>query len=107
MPMSPLPNCSVSDFIPAAFGFDSLVTIVVLLPPPPQAARRAASPVPPPTAMNLRRDTGSFTSRATALRSDERWSNSGMVRLLLGLRFLPTTTGGVGASDQGGITKEC
>jgi hypothetical protein len=38
--------------------------------------------------MNLRRDTGSLTSRATALRSDERWSNSGMVRLLLGVTLL-------------------
>src|ERR1700712_4374139 len=104
MPMSPLPNCSVSDFIPSFIGFDSLVTIVVLLPPPPQAARRAASPVPPPTAMNLRRDTGSLTSRATALRSGERWSNSGMVRLLLGLRFLPTTTGVGDTSDQGATT---
>src|SRR6201985_3071849 len=107
MPMSPLPNVSVSDFIPAFDGFDSLVTIVVLLPPPPQAARRAASPVPPPTAMNLRRDTGSLTSRATALRSGEPWSNSGMVRLLLGLRFLPTTTRSHDTSDQRATTKVC
>src|ERR1700754_2233369 len=59
MPMSPLPNCAVSDSLPLPAGSPSSVTIVVLLPPPPQAARNAASEVPPPTAMKFRRDTES------------------------------------------------
>src|ERR1700754_2851367 len=59
MPMSPLPNCAVSDSLPLPAGSPSSVTIVVLLPPPPQAASNAASEVPPPTAMKFRRDTES------------------------------------------------
>src|ERR1700712_3606947 len=83
MPMSPSPNCSVSDSLPLLVGSDSpvLVAVVELLPPPPHAARNAASDVPPPTAMNFRRDTES------------------MVRLLW-LRFLPISSEVCDAPDH-------
>src|SRR5215203_3474460 len=66
MPTSPLPNCSVSP--PPADGVVVLGAMVVLLSLSlPQAARKAAAAAEPPvSAMNLRRETGSFTAWATA-----------------------------------------
>jgi plastocyanin len=62
MPMSPLPNCSVS--LPPPL-FTAVVVVVPLS--LPQAARKAAAAAEPPvSAMNFRRETGSLTARATA-----------------------------------------
>src|SRR4029077_3821443 len=64
MPTSPLPNCSVS--LPPPL-WDAVLVVVPLS--PPHAARKAAAAVEPPLrARNLRRETGSATARATALR---------------------------------------
>ena len=62
--MSPLPNCSVS-LVPPLIAVEVVVVLVLLS--LPQAARKAAAAAEPPVnAMNLRRDTGSLTARATA-----------------------------------------
>src|SRR6185312_3158246 len=87
MPMSPLPNCAVSS--PPLGMLEVFVVLSLSL---PQAARNAAAAAEPPvSAMNLRRETGSFAARAIALGAGasafSRSMLSGMVRLLAGVCF--------------------
>src|ERR1700710_758550 len=90
MPMSPLPNWAVS-LLPPLIAVEAVVLVPLAL---PQEARRAAVAAEPPvSAMNLRRETGSLTARATALWAGapafSRSLLSGMIRLLAGFLLLP------------------
>ena len=106
--MSPWPNCAVSP--PPLLA--AVVAVVVLVPLSlPQAARNAARAAEPPvSAMNLRRETGSWATRAMALRGAavgaSGFSRSllwGISSLLAGLRFsgFPYAPGGPAGSHLG------